>query len=57
MMAYMETKKMTEINIKDMTREELEIAYELLRKISLQKTELIKKYTNISCKDTSSTVI
>ena len=53
----METKKMTEINIKDLTREELEIAYELLRKISLQKTELIKKYTNISCKDTSSTVI
>lgn len=48
---------MTEINIKDMTREELERAYELLRKISLQKTELIKKYTNIPCKDIRSTVI
>ena len=48
---------MTEVNIKDLTREELEIAYELLRKISLQKTELIKKYTNIPCNDIRPTVI
>ena len=53
----METKKITEINIKDMTREEVEIAYELLRKSSWEITELIKKYSKIWCKDTRSTVM
>ena len=37
----MDIKKLTTVNIKELTREELEQAYKILLKISLQKTELI----------------
>lgn len=38
----MDIDKLTTVNIKKLSRQELEQAYKLLLKISLQKTDLIK---------------
>jgi len=47
----MELIKLTTVNIKELSREDLEQAYKLLLKISLQKTELINAMKYGTCDD------